>query len=348
MIVLGIETSCDETSAAVVENGKKVLSNVVVSQDEYFKPFFGVVPEIASRRHLEVIQQVIDQALERAGINLEDVNLIAVTQKPGLIGSLLVGLSYAKALSFATGIPLVPVDHLHAHLYSAFIEENPPLPAMGIVVSGGHTAGFLITENFEFINIARTRDDAAGEALDKIAKALNLGYPGGPIIDKLSKKGDPDRFKFSFPRLKDGSFDFSFSGIKAAAIRKISELNLNKDHPDFYNFIASFQKTVIEYLLLRTREILQHYSSKSLIVAGGVARNSYLRERFTSWAEKEKIKLVIPPGRYCTDNAAMIAALGHLLYTEKKVKGDIWITAFSRTEASKGVKQFLSGHSPKH
>ncbi len=343
MKVLGIETSCDETSAAVVAEDNRVLSNVVLSQDEYFKPFFGVVPEIASRRHLEVIQQVVQQALERAGLSLQEVDLIAATQKPGLIGSLLVGFTYAKALSFSTGKPLVPVDHLHAHIYAAFLENNPPLPAVGVVVSGGHTAAFLVDSQLNFKNIARTRDDAAGEALDKIAKALNLGYPGGPIIDRLSKQGDPDRFSFPFPKLKDASLDFSFSGIKAAAVRMIEKLGINKEHPDFYNFIASFQKSIVEYLLRRVEEILQRYPSRSLILAGGVARNSYLRERFHSWAERRGIRLTIPPGKYCTDNAAMVAALGAQLYKLKGITASLWDTAFSRTEASKGVKQFLSG-----
>ncbi len=335
MKVLGIETSCDETAAAVVQDGR-VLSSVVRSQVDLFEEFGGIVPEISSRRHLELIHTIVKQAIDRAGINIKEIDVIAVTKKPGLIGSLLVGYSYAKAIAYGLKKPLVGVDHLHAHIYSAEIGSRFKFPLLGLVVSGGHTAAFLVND-LEFKVVARTRDDAAGEALDKIAKKLNLGYPGGPVIEKMAKEGNPEAFEFPVVKLKDGSLDFSYSGLKSQASRIIDRETLEGKR--LKDFLASFQKAIVDQLIERLDELVKIYNPAEVAITGGVSQNQHLRERAMEFAARRGLKLHLPEKWLCGDNAAMIAYLGEKMfgagYTE-----DLYSSPLPRTEASKGVKQF--------
>ena len=310
MNVLGIETSCDETSASILNDDFEILSNVVLSQDEIHAPFGGVVPELASRQHITSLVYVVQESLRRAKLKISQVDMYSVTQGPGLIGSLLVGLSFAKALAYYFKKPLVVVDHLEAHMESAFL-ENPevPFPALALVVSGGHTSTFVMKNRVEYQLIGKTRDDAAGEALDKIAKFMELGYPGGPVIDKLAEKGDPEKFVFAQPHMTDGSLDFSFSGLKTAALRKIKENKLSKRSPLFIDFLASFEMAVIRALLGNLDQAVEVYKPKSLLLCGGVARNRKLRKNFKELARKHRLISAIPSHEFCTDNAAMVAAV---------------------------------------
>jgi len=308
--ILGIETSCDETSAAVLADDQKILSSIVLSQDEIHSPYGGVVPELASRQHILSIGYVVEESLNRAKIFLKDIDIFAVTQGPGLIGSLLVGLSFAKGLAYSSGKPLIPVDHLEAHVRSAFIENKIiPYPALALLVSGGHTTLFLHREKLSFQIIGKTRDDAAGEALDKIAKYLDLGYPGGPVIDSLAEGADPNKFPFAIPQMTDQSLDYSFSGLKTAALRLIKEHHLIQGHPHFNDFLASFQKGIIQALLANMSRALKKHRPKSLILCGGVARNKALRKSFQRFAQKHRLPSFIPSPEFCTDNAVMVAAL---------------------------------------
>ena len=320
MNILGIESSCDETSAAVLTGEYEVLSNIVLSQDEIHSPYGGVVPELASRQHIRSIGYVVSEGLSRAGIGLPDVDYLAVTQGPGLIGSLLVGLSFAKGLAYYLKKPLIPVDHLEAHIHSAFI-ENPgiPFPALALLVSGGHTSIYRLKEKLRFQLVAKTRDDAAGEALDKIAKFLDLGYPGGPVIDRMSEGGDPGRFEFALPQMRDRSLDYSFSGLKTAALRHIRASSLTKDHALIPDFLASFQGAVVRALLTNLKKVMEQGRVCSLILAGGVARNRALRTGFDGLARESGLEYSIPSPELCTDNAAMIAGLA----VEKISQGDI-------------------------
>jgi N6-L-threonylcarbamoyladenine synthase len=310
MYILGIETSCDETSAAVLDDKLKVLSNVVLSQDEIHAPYGGVVPELASRKHIVSIGYVVDESLSRAKLAVRDIDAYAVTQGPGLIGSLLVGISFAKGLAFYFDKPLIPVDHLEAHIHSAFLENKDiPFPCLALLVSGGHTSLFYLREKFRYRLIGRTRDDAAGEALDKIAKYLDLGYPGGPVIDKLAEKGNSRKFDFALPHMKDQSMDFSFSGLKTAALRTIKKNRINHQHPYFLDFLASFENAVIKALLVNVTLAARRFKPSSLILCGGVARNKKLRREFARFAREIHISSFIPSPELCTDNAAMVAAL---------------------------------------
>ena len=310
MFVLGIETSCDETSAAVLDDKLRILANVVLSQDEIHAPYGGVVPELASRRHILSIGYVVEESLRRAGLSLRDIGAYAVTQGPGLIGSLLVGLSFAKGLAFYFEKSLVPVDHLEAHIHSVFLENRRiPFPSLALLVSGGHTSLFFMAEKFQVRLIGRTRDDAAGEALDKIAKHLGLGYPGGPVIEKKAEKGDPGKFAFALPRMTDQSMDFSFSGLKTAALRTIKRDRISGTHPSCSDFLASFQNAVICALLANVERAAERLAPRSLILCGGVARNAKLRREFARFAEKNHLPSYIPSPHLCTDNAAMVAAL---------------------------------------
>ncbi len=312
MNILAIETSCDETSAAVVTDDLSLLSNVVLSQDEIHAPFGGIVPELASRQHIRSIAYVVSESLERAQLKLQDMDAYAVTQGPGLIGSLLVGLSFAKGLAYAFSKPLIPVDHLESHVHSAFLENHDiAYPILALLVSGGHTSLYAVKKPLDFILLAKTRDDAAGEALDKIAKFLDLGYPGGPIIDRLASQGDPQRFAFALPQMSDGSLDFSFSGFKTAGLRKIKDLKLNLVHPDLHDFLAGFQDSVIRALLNNLERALPLVSPKSLVLCGGVARNRVLRKQFRELSQKKGLSAYIPSPELCTDNAAMVGALAH-------------------------------------
>lgn len=310
MYILGIETSCDETSAAVLESNLKILSNVVLSQDEIHAPYGGVVPELASRQHIVSIGYVVDESLRRAELSIQDIDAYAVTQGPGLIGSLLVGLSFAKGLAFYFDKPLIPVDHLEAHIHSVFLENREiPFPCLALLVSGGHTSLFFLEEKFHYQLIGRTRDDAAGEALDKIAKYLDLGYPGGPVIDKMAEKGNPRKFDFALPHMTDKSMDFSFSGLKTAALRTIKQNQITRSHPSFLDFLASFEKAVIRALLANISRAVKHFKPCSLILCGGVARNKKLRRDFAYFARMIKLPSFVPSPELCTDNAAMVAAL---------------------------------------
>ncbi len=334
-MILGLETSCDETAAAVVHKGE-ILSSVVRSQVDLFKEFGGIVPEISSRRHLELIQIIVEQALSKAGVGLEEIEGVAATKKPGLIGSLLVGYSYAKALAYGLSVPLVGVDHLHAHIYSAEIGRKFEFPLLGVVVSGGHTAAYMV-EGLEFKVVSKTRDDAAGEALDKVAKKLGLGYPGGPVVEKMARGGDPYAYEFPTVRLKDGSLDFSYSGLKSQAIRIIEKENPQGE--SLRDFLASFQRAVVDQIIDRLQALVEIYKPVALAVTGGVSVNSHLRERVSRFAEAKKLKLYLPEKKYCGDNAAMVGYLGEKLL-EAGFKEDLFSTPFPRTEASKGVKQF--------
>jgi N6-L-threonylcarbamoyladenine synthase len=310
MNFLAIETSCDETAAAVITSERRVLSSVVLSQDEIHAPYGGVVPELASRQHLRSIGYIVAEALNRASLSTGKIDVFAVTQGPGLIGSLLVGLSFAKGLAYYHRKPLLGIDHLEAHMESAFLESpDISFPALALLVSGGHTSLFSLKKRLHFRLLGRTRDDAAGEALDKIAKFLDLGYPGGPVIERLSAGGDAERFAFALPRMKDRSLDFSFSGLKTAALRWIGETKMSRHHPLLADFLASFEAAVVRALLENVVKAIEKSRAASLILCGGVARNKRLRTEFKGLARSSGLGAFIPAPQLCTDNAAMVAAL---------------------------------------
>jgi N6-L-threonylcarbamoyladenine synthase len=330
--ILGIETSCDETSAAVLTDSSEILNSIVLSQDEIHAPYGGVVPELASRQHIASITYVVEECLSRADLSLKDIDAYAVTQGPGLIGSLLVGLSFAKGLAYCFHKPLIPVDHLEAHVESAFIENRDiPFPVLALLVSGGHTSIFLLKEKLSFQLIGRTRDDAAGEALDKISKFLNLDYPGGPVIERLAANGNPKEFSFAIPHMTDGSMDFSFSGLKTAALRHIRANKISKDHPKFADFLASFQNGVIRALLSNMSQSIKAYNPRSLVLCGGVARNTTLRKEFQELASSFHLPAFIPSPEFCTDNAVMVAALA-IAKIERQKPGllDLSLNAYPR------------------
>jgi len=310
MYALGIETSCDETAAAVLTVRFEVLSNIILSQDEIHAPYGGVVPELASRQHIKTIDAVVGEALARAGVELKAIDLFAVTQGPGLIGSLLVGLSFAKGLAYFFKKPLVGINHLEGHVEAAFLENRDiGFPALALLASGGHTSLYLLEKILSYRLLGRTRDDAAGEALDKVAKFLELGYPGGPLIEKLAAGGDQTAFAFSRPRIKDAPLDFSFSGLKTAALKHIRESGITKEHPRLADFLASFEEAVARSLVDNLARAVDEFWPKSLILCGGVARNTRLRARFRQFADRQKLPAFIPSPKMCTDNAAMVAAL---------------------------------------
>jgi N6-L-threonylcarbamoyladenine synthase len=318
--ILGIETSCDETAAAVVEDRTRVLSSVVASQIEFHRKYGGVVPEIASRRHVESIAPVITEALTEASMTLDDIDAIAVTAGPGLVGSLLVGLCAAKAMAWERGLPLLAVNHLEGHIRSVFIEHpDVVFPAMAMVVSGGHTSLYLCPEEGVYHTLARTRDDAAGEAFDKVAKLLGLGYPGGPVIDRLSEGADETAVRFKKAVMKDRSLDFSFSGLKTAVRRRVLAEGLA--HPSatggeisdrVRDLVASFQKAVVDALVSTTLAACRRERVSSVLVTGGVACNRRLRRAFREAGVEHGLAIHLPSPRYTTDNAAMIAAAGFL------------------------------------
>jgi N6-L-threonylcarbamoyladenine synthase len=317
MLVLGIETSCDETAAAIVSGGREIISSVISSQIDIHKRFGGVVPELASREHLDKIVPVVSEAFARARVGIRDIEGIAVTVGPGLVGSLLVGVSYAKAMAFALGLPLVGVNHIEGHIYSVAF-ENPPVeyPALALIVSGGHTNLILISEPGSYRVMARTRDDAAGEAFDKVAKMLGLGYPGGPIIEKLAREGDRKAVKFALPRMADGSTDFSFSGLKTAVTKYVRNSGLQpvtdgqKPSQAIKDLAASFQDVVVRSLVSTTEKIAANCYPQNIIVAGGVACNGALRAASQKAASRLGVPVYFPSPHLSTDNAAMIAAAG--------------------------------------
>ena len=313
--ILGIESSCDETAAAVVRNGREVLSNVINTQIVIHKKFGGVVPEVASRRHIENIDIVIDEALEQAGVTFDDIDAIAVTYGPGLIGALLVGVSSAKALAFALDKPLVPVHHIMGHISANFVAHKdlqPPFTCL--VASGGHSHIVEVEDYGKCRIMGRTRDDAAGEAFDKVARVLGLGYPGGPLIDKLAKDGNPDAVKFPRVKMAGDSLDFSFSGVKTAVINYLHKLDQNGESYNKANIAASFQDAVTDVLCEHTIEAAKRSGSKLIALAGGVASNSALREKMKNEAAKHGIDTIYPPPVLCTDNAVMIACAGYYGY----------------------------------
>ncbi|PKN52189.1 MAG: tRNA (adenosine(37)-N6)-threonylcarbamoyltransferase complex transferase subunit TsaD [Deltaproteobacteria bacterium HGW-Deltaproteobacteria-13] len=311
MIVLGIESSCDETAAAVVSNGK-MLSNAIASQIAVHSPYGGVVPEIASRKHIEAINPVIQQALRDAHVTLREIEGIAVTRGPGLIGSLLIGLSAAKALAFALHIPLVGVNHLEGHIAAAFLAEKvPAIPFTALVVSGGHTSIYLARNYHDFELLGQTRDDAAGEAFDKAAKLLNLGYPGGVVIDKISKGANPQAV--AFPRAMKDSPDFSFSGLKTSLLTLLKKRGRDFSAEELPDIVASYQEAIVDVLVEKTVKAARDHGVNRIVVCGGVAANSRLRERFAAETSAQNIELFIPPVILCTDNAAMIAAIGEIM-----------------------------------
>lgn len=313
MIVLGIESSCDETAAALVQDGKRVLSSVVASQEDVHHRFGGVVPELASRRHLEAINAVMREALARAAASLQDIDGVAATRGPGLIGSLLVGFSFAKALAFALQVPWVGVNHLQGHLHALFLEDHPPAcPFVALLVSGGHTGLYFVGSPLSMERLGQTRDDAAGEAFDKVAKMLSLGYPGGAVIDRLAGRGDPERIRFPRPYIDKDSCDFSFSGIKTAVGRYL------RQHPDSVpqqvaDIAAGFQEAVVEVLVHKLVRAARMKQCRRVALAGGVAANSRLRERLRQEAGAERMEVYLPSLPLCGDNAAMVAALGYRL-----------------------------------
>jgi N6-L-threonylcarbamoyladenine synthase len=329
-IILGIDTSCDDTAAAIVENGIKVLSNIVSNQTEIHRKYGGIVPELASRRHIEMIWPVVDEALKAAGVNLYDLSGVAVCHGPGLIGSLLVGCSFAKAICYSKGIHFLSVNHLEGHIFSVFLEETKPLfPFLALIVSGGHTCLYRVDGFGSYRELGRTRDDAAGEAYDKVSKLLGLGYPGGPLIEKIALEGNPKAVDFPRAYLPE-SLDFSFSGLKTAVLNfvKRNELGIvGKDIPHITNhallndIAASFQASVIDVLIRKTEWAIRKEGIKRVVLTGGVAANEQLRKRIREMGDEMKGEVFIPAPSFCTDNAAMIASAGYYHFKEENFAG---------------------------
>lgn len=336
MLILGIDTSCDDTSAAVIENGTTILSNSISNQSDIHKKYGGIVPELASRRHIEMIWPVVDEALKAAGLSCKDLACIAVCHGPGLIGSLLVGCSFAKALCYAKKIPLVAVNHLEGHIFSPFLEKTKPdYPFIALIVSGGHTCLCRVDDFGKYIELGRTRDDAAGEAYDKVSKLLGLGYPGGPLIDNLARDGNPEAINFPRAYLPE-SLDFSFSGLKTAVLHYVKSEMSPSNHPSplrgegkgegevsklINDIAASFQAAVVDVLVRKTEWAIKKERIKRITLSGGVAANSALRQRILKMAEEREVEVYMPSVSLCTDNAAMIAAAGYHYYKSGNVAG---------------------------
>jgi len=310
MLILGIETSCDETAASVVKDGVNILSNVISSSLSRHKKFGGVVPEIATRHHAENIDKVVSGSLHKAGIGIEEIDAVAVTDGPGLVGALLTGISCAKAISYSLKKPLIAVNHLKAHVYSAIMVKNAPrFPFVGLVISGGHTRLYLVEGFNEFELLGDTVDDAIGEAYDKVSKILGLGYPGGPVIDALAKKGNPNAIKFTCKAV-NGTLDFSFSGIKTAVLYYVQGQGKTKKE----DICASFQEAVLKVIVENSIKALEKYKIKSFVVGGGVSANSRFREMMQREARYRDFELYFPPLELCSDNASMVAGLGYRLF----------------------------------
>ena len=315
ILILGLESSCDETAAAVIKNGRTVLSNVISSQIDIHKEYGGVVPEIASRKHIERINTVIEEALKEAGVGLKDLDALGVTYGPGLVGALLVGVAEAKAICFAADIPLVGVHHIEGHVSANYI-ENPDLepPFLCLIVSGGHTHLVIVKDYGEFEILGRTRDDAAGEAFDKVARAIGLGYPGGPKIDKLSKEGNPDAIVFPKAHMEDAPYDFSFSGLKSAVLNYINKAKMQNQEFNRADLAASFQKAVVDTLTQKAIRAAKEHHIDKLAIAGGVASNSTLRKAMEEACQAENIRFYHPSPIFCTDNGAMIGVAAYYEY----------------------------------
>ncbi|MBD5550990.1 MAG: tRNA (adenosine(37)-N6)-threonylcarbamoyltransferase complex transferase subunit TsaD [Lachnospiraceae bacterium] len=315
ILILAIESSCDETAAAVIKDGREVLSNVIYSQIELHTIYGGVVPEIASRKHIEKINQVVQAALDQAEKALADITAIAVTYGPGLVGPLLIGVSFAKALSFAKGIPLIGVHHIEGHISANYIEHRQLEPPFAcLVASGGHSHLVIVKDYGEYEVIGRTRDDAAGEAFDKVARAIGLGYPGGPKIDKVSKEGNPDAIHFPRAKVVESAYDFSFSGLKSAVLNYLNGCQMKGETFSRADVAASFQKAVVEVLVEHSMAAVKEHGFTKFAIAGGVASNTSLRKAFVEACEKEEIEFYYPSPVFCTDNAAMIGAAGYYEY----------------------------------
>ena len=315
VLILAIESSCDETAAAVVKNGREVLSNIINSQIDIHTNYGGVVPEIASRKHIENIDGVIELALKKAGVTLNDITAIAVTYGPGLVGALLVGVAEAKALAFATGKPLVGVHHIEGHISANYVENKelePPFAAL--VVSGGHTHLVKVNDYGSYEIVGRTRDDAAGEAFDKVARAVGLGYPGGPKVDKLAKEGNPHAFEFPRAHVEDAPYDFSFSGIKSAVLNTLNKYEMKGESINKADLVAAFQNAVVDALVSRAMMLVKEEHFDKLAVAGGVASNSTLRNALQTACDEAGVKFYSPSPGLCTDNAVMIGAAGYYEY----------------------------------
>jgi N6-L-threonylcarbamoyladenine synthase len=332
MLILAIETSCDDTGAAVVLDGRKILANIVSSQVPIHQKYGGVVPELASRKHIESIVPIVAEALKTAGVSLKDIDGVAVTQGPGLVGSLLVGLSFAKSAAFAMGLPFIGVNHVEAHLSAIFLEEKPPrFPFIGLVVSGGHTSLFRMDGFGKYARLGQTRDDAAGEAFDKVAKLLGLGYPGGPIIDELSRTGNPRAIRFPRALLSKNSLDFSFSGVKTAVVNYIKT---HLEPPEGYSedvikeIVSGFQEAVVEVLVKKTVQAAQQQGLKRIVLSGGVAANQRLRQRMKEESLHQKLKVYLPSPSFCTDNAAMVGVVGYE-YLKRGIQSPLSLNAFS-------------------
>jgi N6-L-threonylcarbamoyladenine synthase len=306
MLILCIESSCDETAAAVIRDGREILSNVIASQVEVHARYGGVVPELASRKHVEAISVVINSALEEAGVSIDQIEGIGVTRGPGLIGALLVGLSTAKAMAWMLDIPLVTVHHMEGHILAPFLEDAPDFPFLALAVSGGHTHLYRVDGIGKYRTIGQTLDDAAGEAFDKVAKLLGLGYPGGAVIDRLALSGNPEAIAFPRPMLHKPNCDFSFSGIKTAVMQYVNKCQGPIDEQHTADIAASFQEAVVEVLTRKTLRAAEAEGLKRIVVAGGVACNSGLRARFSALSEKHGVKVVFPSPVLCGDNAAML------------------------------------------
>ncbi|MCI9347137.1 MAG: tRNA (adenosine(37)-N6)-threonylcarbamoyltransferase complex transferase subunit TsaD [Lachnospiraceae bacterium] len=335
--ILAVETSCDETAAAVVENGREVLSNVISSQIDLHTLYGGVVPEIASRKHIEKINQVMAEALLQAGKKLSDMDAVAVTYGPGLVGALLVGVSAAKAVSFASGIPLVGVHHIEGHISANYIENRDlEPPFVCLVVSGGHSHLVVVKDYGEYEILGRTRDDAAGEAFDKVARAIGLGYPGGPKIDKVSREGNPDAIAFPRAKVGDSDYDFSFSGLKSAVLNYLNSCEMKGESFCQADVAASFQKAVVDVLTEHSMHAVESCGIKKFAIAGGVASNSALREALTKACGERGVTFYHPSPLLCTDNAAMIGAAGYYEYV-KGVRHGYDLNAVPNLKLGEGI-----------
>ena len=326
MIVLSVESSCDETSVSIVKDGNEILSNVVLSQIDIHKQYGGVVPEIASREHIKGITMVFEEALLEANIKKSDIDLVAVTKGPGLIGSLLIGINAAKAFAFANGIEIIGVHHIAGHIYANAIQKELEFPLVCLVVSGGHTELILMETHYDFQKLGETMDDAVGEAYDKVARTVHLGYPGGPLVDRFAFEGTPS---YPMPDISLGnSYDFSFSGIKSHVINLVHNLKQRNEEINIPNLGASFQEAVTEVLVSKSQRAIKEYNAKMFMIAGGVAANKGLRKKIDE--RIKDVKVVVPEFKYCTDNAAMIGVAGYYQYLNRKQRDDMSLNGKSR------------------